>query len=162
MENLLELLYIKNPSLKNNPISKHQLRLVHQRYINKVLPYYFFEVYKKNKIQLLNTSLQNWLVLKSILEQKYAIEYFEKGDLNLEHSNIENQLKITSLNLELTSEYKGENVISLFTSSVYSLTMEELKPVFDFIEYIGSTIKNEIRVYEAESKTLLFTYKNNN
>ena len=42
------------------------------------------------EIQLLNTSLQNWLVLKSILEQKYAIEYFEKGDLNLEHSNIEN------------------------------------------------------------------------
>ena len=113
------------------------------------------------EIQLLNTSLQNWLVLKSILEQKYAIEYFEKGDLNFEHSNIENHLKITSLNLELTSEYKGENVISLFTSSVYSLTMEELKPVFDFIEYIGSTIKNEIRVYEAESKTLLFTYKNN-
>ena len=162
MKNLLELLYIKNPSLKNNPIAKHQLRLVHQRYINKVLPYYFFEVYKKNKIQLLNTSLQNWLVLKSILEQKYAIEYFEKGDLNFEHFNIENHLKITSLNLELTSEYKGENVISLFTNSVYSLTIEELKPVFDFIEYIGSTIKNEIRVYEAESKTLLFTYKNNN
>ena len=77
------------------------------------------------EIQLLNTSLQNWLVLKSILEQKYAIEYFEKGDLNFEHFNIENHLKITSLNLELTSEYKGENVISLFTSSVYSLTMEE-------------------------------------
>ena len=52
MKNLLELLYIKNPSLKNNPISKHQLCLVHQRYINKVLPYYFFEVYKKTKANL--------------------------------------------------------------------------------------------------------------
>ena len=40
------------------------------------------------EIQLLNTSLQNWLVLKSILEQKYAIEYFEKGDLNFEYLNV--------------------------------------------------------------------------
>lgn len=73
-----------------------------------------------------------------------------------------NKIKIVSPKLELTSKYKGENTISIFTNSVYSLTMEELKSVFDFIEYIGSTIKNEIRVYEAESKTLLFTYKNNN
>ena len=60
MKNLLELLYIKNPSLKNNPISKHQLRLVHQRYINKVLPYYFFEVYKKNKSQLIKVGFYHF------------------------------------------------------------------------------------------------------
>jgi hypothetical protein len=122
------------------------------------------------EIKILNTRIEDWNQFIQIVKGKYAIKCF--GVKTIPKNGIidesffpqppdyeNNEFKIYFSAFRLLIIFYEVDTIEIFTDSVVRLSLEELSPLFEFIEYLGSNMKKDIPVYVESTTKPIFTFK---
>lgn len=122
------------------------------------------------EIKIFNTQIEDWNQFIRTVKGKYTIESF--GVKKIPPTGIIDEsffplppdyefsgIKVYFEYFRISIEFYEIETIEIFTDSVVRLSMEELSPLFEFIEYVGNNTNKDIEVYVESTTKPIFCFR---